>query len=196
MRILCFVEFFLDIKNYDVIYAQNENDFYEKVLNKKYDVIIVSFLYFSKYLEIKRYVNSTVIFLTEYCDIQIYKKALQTGDYCYQYTELDKLVYRLDYLRKKILNLQTAVYKSGDILYNFNTNELFVSSKPVFLSSAENELLKALIKRRNSYISKEDILMECESIESEDSVKVLISHIRKAGINIENKKNLGYKIKE
>jgi len=38
--------------------------------------------------------------------------------------------------------------------------------------------------------------MECDSIESESSIKVLVSHLRKLGIEIENRKNLGYKIKE
>jgi biotin operon repressor len=37
--------------------------------------------------------------------------------------------------------------------------------------------------------------MECDSIESETSIKVLISRLRKLGFKIENKKNLGYKIK-
>ena len=194
MRVLCFTTFDLKLKRFDCMYATSENDFYERVLNKKFDVIIVSFEFFSEFLEIKEYINSTIIFLTDYCDIQIYKKTLEVGDFCYQYLEYDKLLYRLEYLQKKLLKSKATVYKSGNLLHNFNTNELYKNSMPVKLSSAEKELLKTLIKHRNTYLSKVDILMECDNIESEASIKVLISHLRKLGLNIENQKNLGYKI--
>jgi len=196
MRILCFTTFDLKLERFDCIYVTNENDFYERVLNKKFDVIIVSFEFFSEFLEIKEYINSTIIFLTDYCDIQIYKKTLEVGDFCYQYLEYDKLLYRLEYLRKKLLKSKATVYKAGKLLYNFNTNELYKNSMPVKLSGAEKELLKTLIKHRNTYLSKNDILMECDSIESESSIKVLISHLRKIGFEIINQKNLGYKLKE
>jgi DNA-binding response OmpR family regulator len=196
MKILCFTLFDLKLKKFDCIYAEDENDFYEKVLNKKYDVIIISFDFFPEFLNIKDYVHSSVIFITGYCDGFVYKKVLEVGDYCYSYEEFDKLMLRLEYLRKKILKSKSMVYKKGNILYNFNTHDLYIDLKPVKLSIAENELLKTLIKNRNTYLSKEDILMECDSIESADSIKVLISHLRKLGIEIENQKNLGYRIKE
>ena len=102
----------------------------------------------------------------------------------------------MEYLQKKLLKSKATVYKSGNLLYNFNTNELYKNSMPVKLSGAEKELLKTLIKHRNTYLSKNDILMECDSIESESSIKVLISHLRKIGFEIINQKNLGYKLKE
>jgi len=196
MKILCFTPFDLKLKKFDCMYALDENDFYEKILNRKYDVIIVSFDFYSEFINIKDYVHSTVVFLNSYCDSFIYKKVLEVGDYCYTYAEFDKFFLRLEYLQKKILKSKSTVYKRDNLLYNFNTNELYIDSKPVKLSSAENELLKTLIKNKNTYLSKEDILMECDSIESIDSIKVLISHLRKLGIEIENQKNLGYKIKE
>ena len=195
MRILCFVDFTLEFNKYDVIYAKDENEFYDKVLNKKFDVLIISFEFFSEFINIKDYINNNVIFIANYCDHYVYKKILEVADYCYLLNEYDKLVVRLEYLQKKILKSKSTIYKKGSILYNFNTNELYINSEPVKLSSAENELLKTLIKHRNSYLSKDDILMQCDSIESEASIKVLISHLRKLGLNIENQKNLGYKIK-
>jgi len=194
MRILVFTEFDLALKNFDIQYVNEENKFYELILNKKFDVLIVSFSYFKEFLEIKNFVKSTVIFLVEYCDNLIYKKALEVGDYCYLINEYEKLIIRLKYLQKKILNTNSAIYKKDNILYNFNTNELYIDSKPIKLSVAENELLRTLLKNKNRFLSKEEILMECDSIESESSIKVLISHLRKLGIEIENKKNLGYKI--
>jgi DNA-binding response OmpR family regulator len=174
----------------------DENEFYDRVLNKKYDVLILSFDFFAEFINIKDYIKSTVIFLTSYCDEHIYKKVLEVGDYCYKWEEYEKLLIRLNYLQKKILKSKTTVYKQGNLLYNFNTHELYINSEPVKLSNAENELLKTLIKNKNTYLSKEDILMECDSIDSESSIKVLISHLRKLGVNIENQKNLGYRLKE
>ncbi len=127
--------------------------------------------------------------------MQIYKKALEVGDFCYQYSEYDKLILRLEYLQKKCLNSKTSIYKFGELLYNYTTGELYKNSLSVSLSTAEKELLRVLIKHKDKYLSKEDILSECDHIESEDSVKVLISHLRKKGINIQNCKNLGYKIR-
>jgi len=47
-----------------------------------------------------------------------------------------------------------------------------------------------------NYLSKDFILSNCESIESEGSIKVLISKLRQLGFDIVNQKNLGYKLKE
>jgi len=45
-------------------------------------------------------------------------------------------------------------------------------------------------------IAQEEILEECDHIESENSIKVLITHLRKIGFDIENKKNVGYRLKD
>ncbi|MEO1927963.1 MAG: winged helix-turn-helix domain-containing protein [Nautiliaceae bacterium] len=191
MRVLNFS--FLDIPNAKKV---DEESFFDEVLNKKFDVLVVDFNYFKEYLEIKDFVKSTIIFLAYECNVFIYKKALEVGDYCYSYNEYEKLLIRLRYLKKKVLNSTNFVFKFGDLLYNFNARELYKSSIPVKLSGAEKELLETLIKNRNRYLSKEEILQECESIESLDSIKVLISHLRKLGFEIVNQKNLGYKLKE
>jgi len=196
MRVLCFSEYLLNFENFDTTYVYEENAFYDAVINKKFDVIVVSFSFFPQYMEVKRFLDSTVIFVNSYCDSFIYKKILEVADYCYRYDEGDKIYFRLKYLQKKLLKTKASVYKFGDLLYNFNTNELYKNSVPVKLSSAEKELLKTLIKNRNTFLSKDDILMECDSIESESSIKVLISHLRKLGFEIENQKNLGYRLKE
>ena len=196
MKILCYLKYVLNFQKFELTYVKDESDFYDRILNKKYDVIILDFDFYPEFINIKNYVKSTVVFLHSYCDDFIFKKVLEVGDYCYTYGEIEKLYLRLLYLKKNMLDSKSAIYKKNNILYNFNVNTLYIDSKPVKLSSAENELLKTLIKHKNRYLSKEDILSECENIESIDSIKVLISHLRKLGIKIENQKNLGYKIKE
>ncbi len=196
MKVLCHLKYELNFQKFDVTYVKDENNFYDRILNKKYDVIILDFDFYPEFINVKNYVKSTVVFLCSYCDDFIFKKVLEVGDYCYTYAEIEKLYLRLLYLKKNMLNSKSAIYKKDNVLYNFNTNTLYIDLKPVKLSGAENELLKTLIKNRKTYLTKEDILMECDGIESIDSVKVLISRLRKLGIQIENQKNLGYKIKQ
>jgi DNA-binding response OmpR family regulator len=196
MRILCYLGQNLNLPGFNTVFVYDENGFYDIVLNKKFDVVLISFDFFGHFLEIREYIKSTVVFVNYYCDSLIYKKVLEVADYCYLYTETDKLKLRLEYLRKKTLKTKSGVFKIKNLLYNFVIDELYQNSEPVKLSSAEKELLRALIKNRNRYLSKEDILMECDTIESEASIKVLISHLRKLGIEIENQKNSGYILKD
>ncbi len=39
------------------------------------------------------------------------KKALYIGDYCYLYSEYEKIILRLNYLRKKILKKEVIKYE-------------------------------------------------------------------------------------
>ena len=196
MRILAFLDLDIRFDEFEIVYVYDENEFYEKIINKKFDVLLVSMSFFKEFLEIKNYIKNEVVFINEYCDIQMYKKALEYGDYCYTLDEFEKLRLRLLYLQKKIYKNKSQVFKFDEFLYNFKTKTLYKNSEIIKLSRAEIELLENLIKNRNGYMSKEDIVMSCDSIESESSIKVLISHLRKIGLNIVNQKNLGYKLKE
>ncbi|QDD68097.1 hypothetical protein C6V80_09610 [Caminibacter pacificus] len=81
--------------------------------------------------------------------------------------------------------------------FNLSTNQLCRNSKPSkTYKEAESDVLAILIKNRNKYLSKEDISAMSESIDSINSIKVIISNLRKLGFEIENVKNLGYKLKE
>jgi len=194
MRVLVFD--YIDRYDFDKDFVSSEEDFYDRVYLKKYDAYIINFDFYPQFVEVKDYIDSYVIFITEVCDEFIYKKALRDGDFCYSYNEIFKLKIRLEYLEKKITKLNTRVFKYKDLVFNLNTNQLYKNSQPIKLTKAETDLLKALIKYRNKYLSKEDIESVCESIDSINSIKVLISNLRKIGFDIENIKNLGYKLKE
>jgi len=194
MKIAVFSDFDIYLENFEAIYAKEEEEFFDLVLNKKRDVLIVSVNYLKAFLEIKRYINAYVIFITDVCNDVMYKKVLEFGDDCFLYYE-KKIVYRLAYLRKKMIKSNSDVYKNGDILYNFNTKTLYINSEPIVLSRAEKELVETLIKYNDSFIDKYGILEECDSINNVDSIKVLISKLRKIGLEIDSIKNLGYKLK-
>jgi len=195
MKILIFgIEYFND--NFEIIYVYNENDFYDEALNKKYDVLMVNFDFFANVKEIKQFFNGRIIFICPFIDALIYKKSLEVGDFCYSYEEMWKLDYRLLHLRKDILGIESNIFKYGNLIFDLKLKTLYKNSEEVFLTSAEKDLLKLLILNKNRYLDKEFIVNNSEFIESENSIKVLISKLRRYGFDIINQKNLGYKLKE
>jgi len=182
-------------RDYDLEYVYEVDEFYAKVLNKKYDVLIVNFDLFEFVSEVKRFFEGEIIFISSFIDELVYKKSLEIGDFCYHFNELWKVDFRLKYLQKELLNLNSNIFKYKDLIFDLKRKVLYKDKKEVFLSPAERELLKLLVVNRN-YLSKDFILSNCESIESEGSIKVLISKLRQLGFDIVNQKNLGYKLKE
>ena len=64
------------------------------------------------------------------------------------------------------------------------------------MSKAEFEVIKLLLLNKDKFITKDFILENVNEINSYDTIKVLISRLRKLGFEIETLKNSGYKIKE
>jgi len=195
MNILIFgLEF--GCKDYDCKYVYDENNFYNEILFKHYDILIINFDFLSSFLEINKFFKGIVIFIYSFVDEIIYKKALEIGDYFYIFNEIWKVPYRLKYISKRILNQKNDIFIFNDLIFNLKTKTLYKKRKNIKLSPSERDILKLLIKNRNKFISKEFILENSENVDNISSVKVLISKLRKIGFKIENQKNLGYKIKE
>jgi len=182
-------------EDYDLEYVYNVDEFYTKVLNKKYDVLIVNFDLFEFVSEVRRFFEGKIIFISSFIDELVYKKSLEIGDFCYHFNEVWKVSFRLKYLQKELLNLNSNIFKYKDLIFDLKRKVLYKDKKEVSLSPAERELLKLLVVNK-SYLDKDFILNNCENIDSEGSVKVLISKLRQLGFDIVNQKNLGYKLKE
>jgi len=182
-------------RDYDLEYVYGVDEFYTKILNKKYDVLIVNFDLFEFVNEVKRFFEGKIIFISYFIDGLVYKKSLEIGDFCYDFNEFWKVDFRLKYLQKELLNLNSNIFKYKDLIFDLKRKVLYKDKKEVSLSPAERELLKLLVVNKN-YLSKDFILNNCENIESEGSIKVLISKLRQLGFDIVNQKNLGYKLKE
>jgi len=195
MKILIFgVDFICESFECKNVYSKEE--FLDEIIYKNYDVLIMNFDFLEFFLEVNRYYKGTVIFVTAYIDELIYKKSLEKGDYCYTYEEVWKLPYRLKYIAKKYLNQKSNVFVFKDLVYNLKTKELYKNRENIKLSPSERDILYLLIKHRDRFISKEYIIENSENIDNISSIKVIISKLRKVGFDIENQKNLGYKIKE
>jgi len=193
MRILVFG---VEYKNDDFEFKkiENEEEFFSEILNKNYEVLIINFEYFSSFLEVNNFFDGVVIFVYYLVDEMIYKKSLEVGDYFYTFDELWKIKYRLKYIAKKKGIKDKFIYKN--LVFDLKNNMLYKDKKRVKLSPAERDILSLLIRNKNRFISKEFIIQNSENIDNISSIKVLISKLRKLGFEVENQKNLGYKIKE
>jgi len=185
-----------ECENYEYKSVWDEENFYNEILYKHYDVIVLNFELLSYFLEVKNYFKGEVIFVNSLIDELVYKKALEIGDFIYSYEDLWKLKYRLKYIAKKRLDYKRDVFTFKNLIFNLKTKELYKNREPLKLSPAERDILKLLIKNKNRFISKEFILENSENIDNISSIKVIVSNLRKLGFEIKNQKNLGYKIKE
>ncbi len=190
MNILIYNLPYLDVEGKKVY---EFDDLYEEI-DKNYDVLIVNFEYLDDFLEIKKYHKGSVVFMYYYSNHTIYKRALENGDYFYTYDELYKLQTRLEYLRKKLK--KSEFFRYGDLFFDIKNERVFKNREEISLTNGEKEVLKILVQNKNRYITKFDIMDMTDYIENENSVKVLISRLRKLGFEIETLKNQGYKIKE
>jgi len=192
MKILIFgVDY--KINDFECKFVFNEDEFYEEIINRHYDVLIVNFDYFSEFSEVKRFFKGIVIFAYGYVDELIYKKSLEAGDYFYIFDELWKLDYRLKYISKKLLD-QKRIFIFNDLVFDLKEKVLYKNKKSIKLSPAERDVLTLLINNKSSFISKDFILQNSENIDTISSIKVLISKLRKLGFDIENQRELGYKL--
>ena len=194
MKILIFG---LDLKidDYECKFVYDDESFYKEIF-KNYDVLIINFDFLASFLEVKNFFKGIVIFVSEYVDELIYKKALEIGDFFYTFEEIWKIPYRLKYISKKILNQKSNLFRFKDLIFNLKINELYKNRENIKLSPAEREILKFLIRNKHRFVSKEEIVENSEKLDNISSVKVIISNLRKLGFEIENQKNLGYKIKD
>ena len=195
MKILIFgVEF--GCSDFECKYVFDEEKFFHEILYKHYDVLIINFDFLSSFLEVNRFFKGAVVFVYTFTDELIYKKALEVGDYFYTFEEIWKIPYRLKYISKKILNQKSNIFIFNNLVFNLKTKELYKNRVNIKLSPAERDVLKLLIENKNRFLSKEFIVENCENIDNISSIKVIISNLRKTGFEIDNQKNLGYKIKE
>ncbi len=194
MRILIFgVEF--ECSDFECKYVFDEEKFFNEILFKHYEVLIINFDFLSSFLEVNKFFKGMVIFIYTFADRLIYKRALEVGDYFYTFEETWEIPYRLRYISKKILNRKSDIFVFNDLVFNLKTKELYKNRVNIKLSPAERDVLKLLIENKNRFLSKEFIVENSENIDNISSIKVIISNLRKTGFEIDNQKNLGYKIK-
>ena len=182
------------LNNSNVTFTNSVEEFYDTFLDRYYDLLITDFDFYKDVKEFVNIYNGYIIFLCKNCDESKYKSSLEIADFCYSYTELFKLNYRIEYLKRKVFKSRDSIFKYKDLLYNFNTSSLYKNGELIKLTKAQLELISLLIKNRNHFLSSEQIVNISSFIGSISSIKVLISSLRKLGFDIISKQNLGYKL--
>ena len=166
-------------------------------VGKKWDVVIatIDMLWVIEELK-KKGRKFWTIFISYNCAPTYYKKALEVGDFCYLYSTPEMVRIRLEWLRRFIFRQNGELFRYGELVYNFKLGKLFTpEGEEIPLTRGEKDVLEVLIKNRDRFISNREIL-ENSDISSEESIKVLVSRLRKKGFKIVNRSRIGYRLVE
>jgi|GEM_PF-5226624 len=136
------------------------------------------------------------IFIAYSCTAPFYKRALEVGDFCYLISTPQLVRIRLEWLRQQIFKRQGELYPYQGVVYNFKLGKLYSpNGEEIGLTRGEKDVLEVLIKNRERFVSNREIL-ENSDISSEESIKVLVSRLRKKGFKIINRSRIGYRLIE
>ena len=142
--------------------------------------------------------DTPCIFLTAKVDIESLTKGFDLGadDYIKKPFDTDELIVRINTQIKKTFKTHNHIIKYKDIIYDIDTDIISKNKKQLLLSPTELKLFELFIKNINNTLSKEDILYHIHNgdIGSEAALRVQISKLKKIGLNITNKRGIGYKL--
>lgn len=129
--------------------------------------------------------KAPVIMLTASHDTNVKLQSLSTGaeDYLAKPFNIEELILRLNILFKRSTSYSkdNLVYFSG-MCFNTLTNELFLGSTNIPLSTMEETLIKIFVDHLGEVVSKEDILTKTDkaiTTENLNSIHVNIMRLRK-----------------
>jgi len=188
---------FLKVLPYELVFAKDEDDVYEKTFHQKFDFYIFDFANGYKVLnELREGGDNTIaIFLSDLETFDAQKKSYKIADDFFKKssTYIEEIKIKIDYFIKKFFHLDDII-KYKELYFNRRLRVVYKEGKKIELTNLEYDLLILFFRNQNKYLSKEFIIDNLEV--TEGSLKVKISNLRKIGFDIENKKEIGYKIKE
>ncbi|MBU0720241.1 response regulator transcription factor [bacterium] len=194
----------LEDEGYIVTHAGNANNALEATYKQEFellllDVNIPDFNGFDLLDMFRKSGNKApCIFLTSLSDIASLSRGFEVGgdDYIKKPFDFDELLVRIQaILRKSFASLNNIIlYKH--LTYKIATNELFDGNKLILFAPQEQKLLLLFFKKINETINKEELLYELdgENESSEGALRVYISKLRKAGLEIQTIKGTGYRL--
>lgn len=186
----------LKLLPYELNFCFSEEDVYKKTYKNKYDFYIFDFSGYSILKELKQSGDKTIsIFLSEFEDFNSQKKAYKIADDFFKKscTYIEEIKIKIEYYIKKIYNL-SEIIKYKNIYFHTKSNIIYKNEQKIELTALEKELLILFFKNKNRYVNKNELL-ELLSI-TKGSLKVKITKLRKLGFDIENKREIGYILKD
>jgi len=188
---------FLKNLPYDLTFASDEDEVYEITFKQKFDFYIFDFE--SGYSVLKNLRESgdetITIILSHLETFDAQKKAYTVADDFFKKssTYVEEIKIKIDYYIRKYFHLDDIIrYK--DIYIHRKLRLMYKDNKKIELTNLDYDLLILFFKNKDSYLSKE-MLIDILNI-TEGTLKVKISNLRKLGFDIENKKEIGYRLEE
>ncbi len=129
-------------------------------------------------------VEIPVIFVTAKDSSEAIEEGFLRGgdDYLTKPFNMNELVLRLKAILKRIHNEDGEILYHRDITLNLKSREVFVEQKKIELTKLEFELLRTLIKHKNSVLNREVLLEEVwkdEAFYQDKTVNVAINRLKK-----------------
>jgi len=194
----------LESEGYDVTLVNAANRALEVTYENEFelmllDVNIPDFSGFELLDMLRNAGNKTpCIFLTSLNDIASLSRGFEVGadDYLKKPFDFDELLVRIQALLRKSFSAQSNEINYNDLLYKISTNELLRGNELILFTPLEQKLLSIFFKRINETITKQELLHELDAINesSEGALRVYMTKLRKAGLEIQTIKGVGYRL--
>lgn len=187
----------LEFEGYDVDTANDGNQGLKKILENSYNLIILDVMMpkisgFDVCKEIRKAgITTPVILLTAKGEEIDKVVGLEIGadDYVTKPFSLRELLARIKAILRRgenlIMNESASEIKIGKLVINFNGYKATSKNKDVQMSHKEFEILHYLWKRRNSIVSRDDLLTEVWGYDENPSTRTVDNFIMKLRQKIE-----------
>jgi DNA-binding response OmpR family regulator len=169
--------------SYDIVNSKEK--FLDSTFESSYDLYLLHMECFSKLKDLRKSGDTTpAIFIDEYYSFSNFKKAFSIGDdYILKPIYIEELKVRVHYHYSKIYNFSNNIIIYKKFFFHSNTQQLFVNKEKIKLSPNELKLVMLFFTHINKPISKDIIYEKLES-NSDGSLRVYISKLKKLGLDI------------
>ena len=174
-------------ESFDVDYAFNSDEVYEKLESNKYDLFIFDINVAGKtglelLEELREFKNTTpTIMITAYTDTDYLKKAFSLGahDYIKKPFELEELSARIQNTQKLFnIEINSKIKLSENIIFLPELREVKTNNKTISLSQKDNDILLYLINNQKRVVTNEELTQNIWDFVSIPSDATIRSHIR------------------
>jgi len=194
----------LESESYEVQWVQDGEAALDSTLISSFDLLLldvnVPFINGFELLKSLRESgdDTPAIFITALVDVESLKRGFEVGadDYLRKPFDPTELLVRISVAIAKSFASHSKEVRVGNLLLNLQQETFFLEEKALSLTPYENTILTLLIKADGKAVAKEEILYALSRDEeaSESALRVHISKLKKMGLNIENRRGVGYKL--
>jgi len=174
-------------ESFDVDYAFNSDEVYEKLESNKYDLFIFDINVAGKtglelLEELREFKNTTpTIMITAYTDTDYLKKAFKLGahDYIKKPFELEELTARIQNTQK-LFNIEnnSEINITNSIIFLPELREIRDEGKFVSISQKDNDILLYFINNQKRVVTNEELTQNIWDFDNIPSDATIRSHIR------------------